>query len=613
MNERHSFYLQKGNVYALPVLHYNMEIAAEACKLFHHLKPACVAVELAETLSLQLQHAVSRLPDISLVSTETSKGSILYYLVEPCDAGFEALRCAQEANVPAFCIDLDLDDYPQVREPFPDPYAIKKIGYKKYYELYVRSIRHKASLYTPQDQMRELHMAKKLKELSLRYDSVFFIGGLFHVQRILDALDLNSYPTHQSVERPFVHLTAPTEESSRHIMGEFGWISAHYERAREEFLKSSAFVFPPDRQRLILSLFKESGKLYKLNQGAPFAGYNLRNTMKFSRNYALLTNRLLPDLYQVLSAAKGCVDHNYAYEVWELATEYPHLKNVDSLPEEDLSAEDVWGHSKSIRFHLRMPGRKDFLEFPKRRDKSKTILYPPGPFSICSYQPEDVVIENFGKFLQKKAMQLQIEDSTRTVPFTASIEDGIDTRETIRHLMEKKLYVKASGKPPGGVGSVVVIFDEDSPKDEQKFAEKFSWHTTWIGEHNQESDMAFYATPTTDNVIGPGISRCEYGGFMMSYPPRRMQDVWSDSDYGVCRSKSEILLVAAIDYSLKPVIVYVASKPPRSQIKSFAKRFGKKVIYIPIGQLSPVTLNKLRVFHVLDGHDKREIAGDYIW
>ena len=100
---------------------------------------------------------------------------------------------------------------------------------------------------------------------------------------------------------------------------------------------------------------------------------------------------------------------------------------------------------------------------------------------------------------------------------------------------------------------------------------------------------------------------------MMSYPPRRMQNVWTDPDYAECRTKAEVLLMAAIDYSVKPLIVYVAQTPPRSFLKSFARRFGKKIIYVPIGQLSPITLNKLRSFHVLDGHDKREIADEYIY
>ena len=93
-----------------------------------------------------------------------------------------------------------------------------------------------------------------------------------------------------------------------------------------------------------------------------------------------------------------------------------------------------------------------------------------------------------------------------------SLEDGIDTRETIRHWHEKKLYVKMWGKPPGGVGSIVVIFDDDSQQEGKSYEEKFPWKTTWIGEHEQESDMALYATPLASNVVGPGISRCEYGG-----------------------------------------------------------------------------------------------------
>ena len=172
------------------------------------------------------------------------------------------------------------------------------------------------------------------------------------------------------------------------------------------------------------------------------------------------------------------------------------------------------------------------------------------------------------------------------------------------------MYVKTKGKPPGRVGSIVIIFNEDADGDEAK-SNPYSWTTTWIGEHSQESDMSFYATPVTANVVGPGISRCEYGGFMMSYPPRRLYDVWSDPDYADCRTKAEVLLKAAIDYSVQPLITYVAATPPRSAMKSYARRFGKKVVYLPIGQLSPVTLSKLRVFHVLDSHSKRNIAGEY--
>jgi hypothetical protein len=43
-----------------------------------------------------------------------------------------------------------------------------------------------------------------------------------------------------------------------------------------------------------------------------------------------------------------------------------------------------------------------------------------------------------------------------------------------------------------------------------------------------------------------------------------------------------------------------------------AARLGKKIIYLPIGIFSPVTLKKIRQFHVLDGHHVRRYAKDYV-
>lgn len=597
--------IQHGNVYALPVIHYNMETAAVTRKQFLELNPTCIAVELPETMQLPLLHGASRLPSLSIASRRTYTEDTLYWLIEPCDALFEALRSALESQVDAFCIDLDLDDYLEERDYLPDPYAIRKIGLKSYYQLYVQSMEgHQPDV---KDRKREWHMAKRLKELSLRYDRVLFVGGMYHIERIMQLLDQDSFPCYTSVEREKLPIFAPSEKSVREIMNEPAYITLLYE---EERLQRPGFL--PDRQHALLKLYKDAAEAYKKERLALFPGYNLRNTMKFARNYALQTSKLLPDLFQTIASAKGCVDHHYAYEVWKLATEAPFHSNSDGLPEIDISPEELYGSSKKIHFLLKPQARKAFQQFAKKRDKTGVKLYPPSPFSICSYPPEDVIIENFGDFLKKKGVSLLSEEGARTIPFSTSLEDGIDTKETIRHFGEKKLYVKSKGRPPGTVGSVVVIFDEDHDPDQGEKSEKFPWMTTWIGEHNQESDMAFYATSMRENLVGPGISRCTYGGFLLSYPPRRLYDVWSDPDYAECRTKAEVLLMAAIDYAEKPLVVYVAAKPPRTQLKSFAKRYGKKLLYIPIGQLSKNTLEKLRTFHVLDGHDKRAIADEFI-
>ena len=541
-----AFYLQKDNLYAVPVTHYNMEMAAQVRLAFLELQPACVAVELAETMHKQLIHAASRLPDISVVLTPDSLKQSLLYLCEPCDAAFEGLRSALEAGVAAYCIDLDIAGYPDVREALPDPYAVQRVGLKNFYQAYIHAGQVHGGVRTHHDVHREVYMAKRLKELSLQYDSVLFVGGMSHLASILDAVERTHFETVPHESRGQVQVCTLTEKSCREVMAEFPWMTVQYEKQRA----NDQIPFSPDRQRLILRLLTEAAEQYVTNTGCPFAGYHYRNLMKFLRNYALLYHQLMPDLFQILSASKGCVDHNFAYEVWALATEYPYRRNVDNLPELNLTAEDVWGKSKIIRFHRKEKSRKP-LSFQKRaKDRSDLRFLPPGPFAICSYPPEDIAVEQFGDFLKKKGTQLFTEETARTIPFTTSIEDGIDTKETIRHWHQKKLYVKVNGKPPGAVGSIVVIFDEDFSEDERASVEIFPWKTTWLGEHSQESDMAFYATDLTKNVVGPGISRCEYGGFMMSYPPRRLFDVWSDQDYCELRNKPEVLLAAAIDYAL---------------------------------------------------------------
>jgi hypothetical protein len=114
-------------------------------------------------------------------------------------------------------------------------------------------------------------------------------------------------------------------------------------------------------------------------------------------------------------------------------------------------------------------------------------------------------------------------------------------------------------------------------------------------------------------IASPATEFVEYGRFLMSLPPRRIYDVWQNADYEFAESKSERMLLAALDYSIHHYVVYVAAKPPRSIFKSIASRVGRAVIYIPIGHLSPVSLKKIRVVHVLDGYEKRDIAKDYLW
>ncbi len=595
-----AYWITQGNIHIIPAIHYNMELAACVRLACCELQPDCVAVELPETMQEAFLHATSRLPDVSII-TAKSHVETLVFPVEPCDASYEALRYAQEMQLPAFCIDLDVTGYPKHDELLPDPYSITKIGLKSYYEAYSGTIRPDPQVRGVQDRSRELYMAKRLRELSFSYEKIVVIAGFGHVQGILNHLKDSSYPQLEHEERTEISISTYSEDSVREMLAECGWISTCYEEWRSDML-----LFP-DRNKLYYNLLKNALIPYEEKIRRKVPAHTLKTLFTFCRNWAFIRGMLLPDFIQLLGAAKGCVDHNFAYEVWKLGSEYPHYKNIDDLPVSELSIEDVWGSSRRIHFHLKSPSEKSLFWRRLRKDQRGSLHYPPNPFSICSYPPEDSVVEKFGLYLKKKGVQQQTEEGEHTVPFSSSLEDGIDVRETIRHWPEKKLYVKTRGRPPGLVGSCVVIFDEDIKQD------RYPARMTWLGENDQESDMAFYATSMSEDIVGPGIARCEYGGFMLSYPAKRVYDVWSDPDYSELAHKHEVLLAAAIDYSRRPVVVYAGLHPPEEHLKAYANRQGKRILYIPLAQFSETVIQKLRTFHILDGQDKRKIADEYIY
>ena len=91
-----------------------------------------------------------------------------------------------------------------------------------------------------------------------------------------------------------------------------------------------------------------------------------------------------------------------------------------------------------------------------------------------------------------------------------------------------------------------------------------------------------------------------------------MFNVWEGRDYDFVESKPERLLMAALDFSVEKYVVYVASKPPRRVFRSIASHIGRRILYVPISQMDSTKVKRLRVVYVLDGHDKRDIAKDFI-
>ncbi len=374
-----------------------------------------------------------------------------------------------------------------------------------------------------------------------------------------------------------------------------------------------------DRALINLKLLKIAAVNYEKNTGSEI-GHNYFDIMlKFLSNYVRLKGFMAAGLYDLLMAARASVDDNYAYEVFEAACRYPWIDNSHKFVTLELGLKDLKIDGKTVRFHRRLKSvRQVFAPYFKKRKKEEK----PGDWlgqwkenedSICSYPPEDLMIENFGDYLKKKAGGVSDDEHARLEPFSTSLMDGVDMRETIRNYhIDGRIFVKISRRSGGAVGTVVMIFDEDNFAG-APHKEKYPYKMTWLGEHGQESDMAFYSTVPGDKIAGPGISRCEYGGFMLSYPPMRLYDIWRDPAYFAAKTKPETLLLAALDYSLEKIVVYCAKKPPRTFFKTIAARLGKKIVYVPAGQFSRITIEKLKVMHILSGKKIRQNAKDYIW
>ena len=596
------------NVRLVPILHNRVEFALEVRHQVASFRPEIVAIEYPPTIGNKILEGIKRLPLLSVVYYEENDHTFVYLPIQPTDGQIEAVRLALSQNLPIHFIDRDTEGYPIDRTPMPDPYSIKRIGYWPYCQSFLNA--HPTPLNNPQDRLRERAMAYHLQQLNSEGKRVLFVGGLAHFPGLLTYLDEPQVEVIGRKSRDAVMLAHLHSESSREIMTEFPFFAALYERFRTD-----AHMPEPDRLEAIDGLIEKARRNHLKKDKEEVSLSQLRVFNKFVTNYALLSGFLTPDLYQLLVAARGSVDDNFAYEVWDLATEYPWQTELPGLPVLRLKGKDLFLDQKRIRFHRHFRTlRKRLVSVPiKRRQKEKF----PGEWkrdfkshTICSHQPEDIVVEGFGDYLKRRALKEKSEDNTRVVPFVSSMMDGIDIRETLRNWKEGTVYVRENIPFKGKVGSVVIVFDPDLPDAAGK--ESFPWRVTWLGEHNQESDMAFYSTPAGEEVVGPGISRCRYGGFMLTFPPLRVYDIWKDPFFDIARNKSERLLLAALDYSLERHVVYVASIPPSSLCRSFASRMRKKIIYLPIGIFSPITLKKIKQFHVLDGHPVRRYAARYI-
>ncbi len=431
----------------------------------------------------------------------------VYVPVEPADPFTEALRTANELGSEVLFLEPDSADRPHLPDTYPDTYAVRRIGLEKYIEAY---------RVWPQPRNDDVTdhanaMAWKLQGADPSANVVVVVS-LNLLDPLLDAMESpqdapKPHPKHFDVQ-----LLNPHPDCLAEITTEYPYLQERYEFSRLDETDADRL----DRPKVQLSLMREAEAKYEAATGEKLAHWMRRMMARYTRNLAHVSGELVANVYDLAVAARSVVDDNYGWEVWQMANRYLAQHEHSDLETVRLSASEIWINTKRLRIRRRLPRPKQRLKptgiKPRKREKT------PGEWAqqttgdaICSYPPEDLLIEEYGRFLKRKAKAMLSEERVRVEPFTTSFLDGIDLRETIRNWYQKKIFVRQADRLAGEVGAVVVIFDED--RDDQ-----YQYMTTWLGEHQNESDMAFYSTYPFDNIVGPGIGRAEYGGLLMTSP-----------------------------------------------------------------------------------------------
>lgn len=627
--------LQLGrHITLLPVVHGSGDFAVEVRRVMLSHKFDCVAVPLPASFQNEVESAVQWLPNVSVVlqrepvnefQTESEfasegdssdegtpfvseiDGRANYVPIDPCQPVIAALRIAMQEHIPRAFIDIEDDHYLPVTSSLPDPYAVKQVSVEQFGAAVL------PALAAPEEEshIRRIHwMANELHRLTKNRKSILFVCSVLDWPWIRDA--------YQSVvDRPHppatsgnpVQIFSVEPRTLTFMLGELPFLTGCYETARAEL---------DDDENLsvdgIKSLLLASRDRYKFEFGRrarPITPQLLMVMLKYIRNLSLIERRLTPDLYTLVTAAKQIAGDQFAIHLAEAARDYPYA-DEDEFPEIRFGVDEAMlPDFTQLSMVSRLPGhpviwRSCDLNAPPERQKRIEWERTWNPYGQCSWPPEDVAIENFRTHIKDVALDMLGNDLARTEKFSASLKDGLDIRETLRNWHTGDLYVRVFPPARGKIDCVVMLFD--SPADPRDYP----WRITWHAENHDESTLSLFATDFNQDVIGPGIANARYGGCMFLFPPRPIVDVFRDPRFDYTDTLEERLIAGALFHSRENHIALLSDKPPGAGWRRLARRHKKKILHVPMSRFGAATVEKLRMFHVLNGQQVRSYAADFI-
>ena len=613
------------NIRIFPIRHASSDVAQEVRDLFLAQRADCLAVSLPPSVEMLIEEGIDRLPKINLVvipePDQADCSTCSYIPIDPCQPIIMALRVAMSEGIDRAYIDRDVNIFEPLFLPSPDPYALKQISLPTFAGAMMPFMPYPK----PESQRWERikWMAFKLHELELEYSDIVCLCPIEDWPWLRDAYQQRwAYSISKSLDQnPF--LCSPEPSTLYFTLCELPFFTELFEKRRFEARSDTHLSLDGIKELLIETrirwLAKRSPTVFQ--EGNWVSPQLLQMFLQYIRNLALVEYRLTPDLYTLVLAAKQMAGDDFAITLLETAKTYVYHEEESfgiGLPTYRVGIEQLESpNGQVVQAKNRLQGavltwRSLSLRPRPTIQKKQQWAYRWNPFGQCSWPPEDDRIEGFTAHVREQSKAVLGADLARVDKFTASIRDGIDMRETLRHWNPKSgkklgdIYVKDI--PPSRGNVEIVVFFFEVPADPSKF----SWQATWYAEHGQESTLCFYATPFLENMIGPGIGQSQYGGALFQFPPRLIPNVWDDPRLDFTQSLEDRLIGGAALHSQEKHIAVVSPIPMLARWKKITKKFDRKLIPIPLSRFSGQMVSRLRHFHVLNGHEIRSFASQFI-
>ena len=598
-------------VRVLPIVHGSGDCAIRVREELLARPYDCVAVPLPPSFQEDVEAAAERLPAISAVVQRDADGDGFSYVpIDPCQGVIAAIRTARGERIAREFIDRETPQFEAQEGTYPDPYALKLVSPEAFAAAVLPA--------TPapdegQHAERIAWMAGRLRDLESRYQSILLVCSLRDWAWIRDAYH---HPIEIGPAEPFyspIETFGVDPKTLIFLLGELPYLTALYERGRSELTPDDNLSVDGVKELVLHA--RDRLKVTRPDVAGRITPQLLTVYFRYVRNLSLLDRRLTPDLYSLIVAAQQTAGDDFALAVAEAAREYPPSLQPPSPDPQPLLRMGVgrasvpgWGTGAMVS---RLPGQAlswrscELRPKPPETDQ-KRWKQAWNPYGMCSWPPEDDRIESFQRHVRDRAKASLGADLARSEKFTASVMDGLDLRETLRNWHTGDLYVKVL--PPSRGSIEVVVFLFDVPADPKVYTHR----ATWFAEHAEESTLAFYATDPMLDLVGPGIARGDYGGALFLFPPRALPDLWSDPRLDFADTLETRLLAGAFLHSRERHVAVVSPGPPPASWRRLARRFGKKIVPIPLDRFGGQLIARLRRFHVLNGKRVRSYAADFI-